>query len=103
MFNLQHTYTLFFLYFLFPLYCFAQSQYKWQTEAPIANFAWDENDTTRYAGHYLYEQAYRLIEDMLTDKCPLNFAEAVFAVENCLFDGTLDHSWYEIELNRIAT
>lgn len=26
--------------------CFAQPQYKWQAEAPIANFAWDENDTT---------------------------------------------------------
>lgn len=83
--------------------CFAQTPYVFQTQDPIANFAWDENDTSRYAGHYLYEQACRLIEDMLTDKCPLNFAEAVFAVENCLFDGTLDHSWYEIELNRIAT
>lgn len=103
MFRLQHTYTLYFIYVLFPLYSIAQPQYKWQTEAPIANFTWDENDTTRYAGHYLYERAYRLIEDMLTDKRNVDFAEAVFVVEDCLFDGALDHSWYLIELNRIAT
>lgn len=83
--------------------CFAQPQYKWQNEAPIANFAWDENDTTRYANHYLFERAYSTIESMLTDKRPLDFSEAVFAVENCMYDGTLDHKWYEAELQRITT
>lgn len=34
--------------------CFAQPQYKWQTEAPIANFAWDENDTTINNGFKLW-------------------------------------------------
>ena len=58
MFNLQHTYTLSLLYVLFPLFLPAQPQYQWQNEAPIANFAWDENDTTRYANHYLFERAY---------------------------------------------
>ena len=82
--------------------CFAQPQYKWQNEAPIANFAWDENDTTRYTNHYLFEHAYSTIESMLTDKRPLDFAEAVFAVENCMYDGTLDHKWYEAELQRIS-
>jgi hypothetical protein len=83
--------------------CFAQPQYQWQNEAPIANFAWDENDTTRYANHYLFERAYSTIESMLTDKRPLDFSEAVFVVENCMYDGTLDHKWYEAELQRITT
>lgn len=59
----------------------AKPQYVFQSENPIANFAWDENDTSRYEGHYRFEHAYRMIEDMLTDKRPLDFAEAVFAVE----------------------
>ena len=33
--------------------CFAQTPYVFQTQDPIANFAWDENDTSRYAGHYV--------------------------------------------------
>lgn len=87
---------------LCPLLLAAQEQYRFQTESPIANFAWDENDTTRYEGHYLYKNAYHLIESMLTEKCPLDFAEAVFAVENCMYDGKLDHSLYLSELNRIT-
>ena len=98
----RHTFELVLLLTL-SIPCFAQPQYKWQTEDPIANFAWNENDTTRYMGHYLYERAYCVIEEMLTDKRPLDFAEAVFAVENCMYDGTLDHVWYQAELNRIAT
>lgn len=39
-----------------------------QNTDPIANFALNENDTTRYTHHYLYEQAYQLIEDMLVGK-----------------------------------
>lgn len=46
---------------------FAQAQYRFQAEAPIANYAWDENDTSRYEGHYRFETAYQLIENMLTD------------------------------------
>jgi len=49
-----------------------------------------------------YEKAYKLIEDMLTDKRPMDFSEAVFAVENCMYDGKLDHASYLAELNRIA-
>lgn len=81
----------------------AKPQYVFQSVNPIANFAWNENDTLRYEGHYRYENAYRMIEDMLTDKHPLDFAEAVFAVENCMYDGKLDRSAYLAELNRIAT
>ena len=80
-----------------------QPQYPFQSMDPIANFAWNENDTTRYEGHYRFENAYRMIEEMLTDKRPLDFAEAVFAVENCMYDGKLDRSAYLAELNRIAT
>ena len=40
----------------------AKPQYVFQSENPIANFAWNENDTSRYEGHYRYENAYRLIE-----------------------------------------
>ena len=80
----------------------AKPQYVFQTENPIANFAWDENDTSRYEGHFRFEHAYRMIEDMLTDKRPLDFAEAVFAVENCMYDGQLDHASYIGELERIT-
>ena len=53
--------------------------YPFQSEAPIANFTLNENDTLRYEGHYRFENAYQVIEDMLTDKRPLDFAESVFA------------------------
>ena len=76
--------------------------YPFQSEAPIANFTLNENDTLRYEGHYRFENAYQVIEDMLTDKRPLDFAESVFAVENCMYDGNLDHSAYKKELNRIT-
>lgn len=80
----------------------ASSNLPPQSENSIANFAWDENDTSRYEGHYRFEAAYQLIENMLTDQCPMDFAEAVFAVENCLNDGKLDHSQYNTEINRIT-
>ena len=80
--TLRNTYLL--LLYLVSINVYAKPQYVFQSEDPIANFAWDENDTTRYEGHYRFEYAYKLIEDMLTDKHPLDFAEAVFAVENCM-------------------
>lgn len=87
---------------LCPTLLLAKTSYPTQSEDPIANFAWDENDTSRYEGHYRFENAYRLIEDMLTDKRPLDFSEAVFAVENCFYDGNLDYSFYKSELTRIV-
>lgn len=98
---LRHTYIIVVLSLYMPC-IHAQASYPRQADAPIANFPLDENDTTRYEGHYRYENAYRLIEAMLTDKCPLDFAEAVFAVENCLYDGTLDHTAYIAEIESIA-
>ena len=89
----RYTY-LILLLFMASVGACAKPQYVFQSENPIANFAWDENDTTRYEGHFRYEQAYKMIEDMLSDKRPLNFAEAVFAVENCMYDGELNHSAY---------
>ena len=44
----------------------AKPHYVFQSENPIANFAWDENDTSRYEGHYRYEQAYKMINDRLS-------------------------------------
>ena len=85
-----------------PISMCAKSPYVFQSENPKANFAWDENDTTRYEGHYRFENAYQLIEDMLSDKCPLDFADAVFAVENCMYEGALDYSAYRMELERIS-
>lgn len=76
--------------------------YVFQSESPIANFLWDENDTLRYEGHFRFEKAYRVIEAMLVDKRPLDFAEAVFAVEDCVYDGQLNHDAYISEINRIA-
>lgn len=101
----MHTpcFTYLFLLCLVPISMCAKPQYVFQSMDPIANFAWNENDTTRYEGHYRFENAYRMIEEMLTDKRPLDFAEAVFSVENCMYDGKLDRSFYLSELNRIAT
>ena len=97
---LRNTYLL--LLYLVSINVYAKPQYVFQSVDPIANFAWNENDTTRYEGHYRFEYAYKLIEDMLTDKRPLDFAEAVFAVENCMYDGALDYAAYCIELERIS-
>lgn len=33
-----------------------------QNKDAIANFSLNEDDTTRYANHYLYERAYKTIE-----------------------------------------
>ena len=35
--------------------------YPFQSEAPIANFTLNENDTLRYEGHYRFENAYQVI------------------------------------------
>ena len=99
---LQHTYILAFFCFC-PMLVLAQTQqYLFQSKSPIENFTLNENDTTRYEGHFRFENAYKQIEAMLTDKRPLDFAEAIFAVENCMFDGRLDYVAYIAEINRIA-
>ena len=63
---------------LCPLILVAQSQYVFQSESPIANFAWDENDTTRYEGHCLYENAYCLPFDRINAyrKVPFGFCRS---------------------------
>ena len=52
-----------------------------QSENPIANFSFNEDDTTRYTHHYLYEQAYQLIEDMLVGQRAISIKDAEFAIE----------------------
>lgn len=93
---------LLFLHCVFCVGAFAKPQYRFQTEAPIANFAWNEDDTSRYECHYRYEHAYKTIEAMLSDKRSLDFAEAIFVVENCMYDGQLDYVAYTTEINRIV-
>lgn len=73
-----------------------------QNENIIANYSLDEDDTLRYSNHYLFERAYNVIEDMLTDKRPVDFKKAVFAVENAFYDGKLDSAAYYGEIARIG-
>jgi len=62
--NKATTYTSLICVILLSIHVQAQTQYVFQSEAPIANFTWDENDTSRYEGHYRFEQAYCMIEDI---------------------------------------
>ena len=73
-----------------------------QNENIIANYSLDEDDTLRYSNHYLFERAYNVIGDMLTDKRPVDFKKAVFAVENAFYDGKLDSASYYGEIARIG-
>lgn len=73
-----------------------------QDEEPLLNFTLNENDTTRYDNHYLYEKAYRTIEDMLTDKRPTDLKMANFHVDNCYFDGKNDSAAYVQEIKIIV-
>ena len=40
----------------------------YQNADPIANFAWDENDTSRYEGHYRFENAYLQYINFINNK-----------------------------------
>lgn len=100
---LRYTYIILVIFCFYPALMSAQEQqYLFQSKSPIVNLTLNENDTTRYKGHFRFENAYKQIEAMLTDKRPLDFAEAIFAVENCMYDGQLDHAAYIAEINRIA-
>ena len=50
-------------------------------------------DSTRF-----YQQAYEIIDSMLTGKTPLNFRKAVFTTENAFLDGQLDTSMVNKEI-----
>lgn len=74
--TLRYTYLL--LLYLVSINVYAEPQYVFQSEAPIANFAWNENDTTRYEGHYRFEYAYKLIViriDKNPSATPIKFDE----------------------------
>ena len=67
-----------------PLLAHAEPQYPIQSENPIANFAWNENDTSRYEGHYRFDQEFA------------TFAKISSRVELCKrlsaeFGWTVDH------------
>jgi hypothetical protein len=61
----------------------------------------DENDTTQYKNHYLFENAYYRLQNMLNGKEPLNFKEAVIFVENAYYDGKLSRNAYNNEIQQI--
>ncbi len=53
-------------------------------------------DTTRF-----YQQAYEIIDSMLTGKTPLNFKKAVFTTENAYFDGVLNIKKFNREIETL--
>lgn len=61
----------------------------------------NENDTTLYKNHYLFERAYSRLQNMLSEKEPLNFKKAVFLVESAYYGGKLSWKDYDKEIQRI--
>lgn len=80
----------------------ASPSFPLQTEDPIANFALNEDDTTRYTHHYLYEQAYHLIEDMLEGRRPISIKDAEFAIEHAFLEGHTNRASYDYIIAAIA-
>ncbi len=50
--------------------------------------------TSAKAQDYLYDEAYKSINEMLKDKRPYSFKNAVFKVENAYKEGILDTAYY---------
>lgn len=93
---------LFLLGFVDLSYLLSQPVLPLQNKKPIANFSLNEDDTTCYLNHYLYERAYQTIEDMLLGKRPLSFKDAVFEIENALLDGQANRKAYDYKISVIA-
>lgn len=73
-----------------------------QNTDPIANFSLNEDDTTRYTHHYLYEQAYQMIEDMLVGKRSVSLKDAEFAIENAFLAGHANKQAYDYTIAAIV-
>lgn len=71
------------------------------SEKEIFHFDVNENDTTLYKNHYLFERAIDGLENMLLGKEALNFKKAVFLNENAFYDGKLNWEEYNNEIQRI--
>ena len=71
---MRHLYMLFFLLYIVGTAA-AGSSFPPQNEKPIANFALNEDDTTRYTHHYLYEQYLR--------EHNMKILISEFAIPNC--------------------
>ena len=67
----------------------------------VFNFDIDENDTTLYQNHFLFERAIAEMENMLLGKQPLSFKKSVFLIENAYYDGQLSWNEYNNEILRI--
>lgn len=85
-----------------PQLASAQSVYPLQNEDPIANFSLNEDDTTRYTYHYLYEQAYQTIEDMLVGRRSISLKDAEYAVENAFLEGHTSRASYDYIISAIV-
>ena len=78
------------------------SSTPYQNVDPIANFSFNEDDTTRYTHHYLYEQAYHLIKEMLEGKRAISIKDAEFAIENAFLGGQANRQTYEYVIAAIV-
>lgn len=52
--------------------------------------AWLSSGTAKAQNNQFYNDSYQTIDNMLTDKQPYSFKEAVFSVENAYYQGKLD-------------
>ncbi len=52
--------------------------------------AWLSSGTVKAQNNQFYNDSYQTIDNMLTDKQPYSFKEAVFSVENAYYQGKLD-------------
>lgn len=59
--------------------------------------------TSAVAQDYLYDEAYKSIDEMLKDEKPYSFKTAVFEVENAYKEGLLDTAFINQEIKTLAT
>lgn len=80
----------------------AGSMAPFQSQDVITNFFLNEDDTTRHTHHYLYEQAYQIIEDMLIGRHAISLKDAEFAIENAFLEGQTNRASYDYIIAAIA-
>lgn len=98
---MRHLYILLFLISAVGM-TVAGSNLPFQSQDVIANFSLNEDDTTRYTHHYLYEQAYQMIEDMLVGRRAISLKDAEYAIENAFLEGQTNKQAYDYIIAAIA-
>lgn len=58
--------------------------------------------TKTHAQDFLYDEAYKSINAMLSDEKPYSFKKAVFEVENAYKEGLLDTAYYSLRIKSLA-